>query len=170
MTDILLVVFTGILALAVLTQSTLFLLTFLSFRRLNRDLLPQIKKLTEKMEETLAEIRDIAENIRPAAQKLADSAEVIHDRVVEIDGFLGEIVEKSRREIAGIEGALHDVTRQIQNALNVLGENILMPVNRINALARAVRAAAGVLFKRREKGKTDASASAADSKDDTIFF
>ena len=174
MTDTLLAVFTGILAIAVLTQSLLFLLTFLSLRKLTKDLLPQIQKLTEKTEATLAEVKEVAEDIKPVVRKLAGSAEIIHDRVVEVDGLVGDIMEKSRREIVGIEDALHDVTRQIRYAINILSESILMPVNRINALTKAVRVGVGVLFRRREKEKgekTDApSSSPAGSGDDTIFF
>lgn len=174
MTDTLLAVFTGLLAIAILTQSILFLLTFLGLRKLAKDLLPQIQKLTEKTEEALTEIKDIAENIRPVARKLADSADIIHDRVVEVDGFVGEMLEKSRREIAGIESALHDVTQRIREAISILSDTILIPVGRINALTKAIRVGVGVLFQRREKEKTkektDASASSAGSNDDTIFF
>ena len=170
MTDTLLAVFTGILTIAVLMQSVLFLLTFLSLRKLTKDLLPQIQKLAEKTEATFAEIRDIAETIRPVAQKLADSAEIIHDRVVEVDGFLGEIVEKSRREIAGIESTLHVVTKQVQDSISILSGSVLMPINRINALTKAVQVAVGVLFRRRGKEKADAGVSAIDTNEDTIFF
>ncbi|MDR0311232.1 MAG: hypothetical protein LBJ21_06585 [Acidobacteriota bacterium] len=170
MTNILLAVFAGVLALAILMQSVLLLLMFLNLRRLGGDLLPKIQKLTEKADATFTTISDIAENIRPFARKMNESADVIHDRVVEIDDFLGEVVEKSRREIAGLEDTLHDVTQLARNAVNTLSENVLMPVNRINALTKAVRVAIGVLFTRREKEKTDTGASSAGSSDDTIFF
>ena len=170
MTDTLLAVFTGILAFAVLMQSALFLLTFLSLRRLSKDLLPQIQKLTEKTEETLSVITEMAEGIKPVAGKLAGSAEIIHDRVVEVDGFLGEIMEKSRREIAGIEDAFGEVSQRIRGTIDTLSNNILMPVNRITALTKAVGVAVGVLLRRREKEKTDAEVSSAGSGDGTIYF
>jgi len=170
MTDTLLAVFIGILALAVLLQSALFLLTFLGLRKLSKDMLPQIQKLAEKTEATFAEIKDIAENIRPVAQKLADSADIIHDRVVEVDGFVGEIVKSSRREIAEIEDTLHVVTQRVRDSINILSDNILLPINRINALTKAVRVAACVLFRRHEKEKKDGDVSSADSNEDTIFF
>ena len=170
MTNTLLAVFTGILAIAVLTQSVLFLLTFLSLRKLTKDLFPQIQKLVEKTEATFTEIKDIAENIKPVAQKLAESAGVIHDRVVEVDGFVGEVVEKSRREIAGIEESLHSASQQIQYLIGALSGGILAPVNRINALTKAVRVAAGVFFRRNKKEKADEETSAADTGEDTIYF
>jgi len=148
MTNTLLAVFTGILALAVLAQSIVLFLAFLGFRKLSRDLLPQVQKLAEKTEETLAEIKDIAESISPVARKLADSAEVIHGRVVDVDGFLGDFLETSRREIAGIEDTLHVVTRRFRDSINILSDTIIMPINRINALTKAARVAAGVLFRR----------------------
>ena len=170
MTNTLLAVFIGILTFAILMQSVLLLLTFLNLRKLTKDMLSQIQKLMEKTETALATISDIAENIRPVAQKLAGSADVIHDRVVEVDGFLGEIVEKSRREIAGIESTLHVVTKQVQDSISILSGSVLMPINRINALTKAVQVAVGVLFRRRGKEKADAGVSAIDTNEDTIFF
>jgi len=170
MTDTLLAVFTGVLAIAILMQSILLLFMLLNLRRLGKELLSQIQKLTEKTEATLEAITDVAENIRPVARKLADSAEIIHGRVVDIDGFLGEIMEKSRREIAGIEDALHDATHKIRHAIGILSDSIIMPVTRISALTKAVRAAAGVLFRRRKKEVDAGDASTDGSKDDTIHF
>jgi len=170
MTDTLLVVFTGILAFAVLMQSAMFLLAFLNFRRLSTDLLPQVQRLTDKTEAALATITDIAENIKPITGKLADSADIIHGRVVEVDDFLGGIVEKSRREFSGIEDSLSEASQRIRETIDILSDNILMPVSRINALTKAVRVAVGVFFKRRGKEKSIAGASSIDSNDDTIFF
>ena len=150
MTNTLLAVFTGILAFAVLAQSVLFFLAFLGFRKLSKDLLPQVQRLSDKTEETLVEIKDIAKNISPVARKLADSAEIIHGRVVDVDGFLGEFMEISRREIAGIEDTLHIVTRRFRDSVNILSDTIIMPITRINALTKAVQVATGVFF-RREK-------------------
>ena len=172
MSNTLLAVFTGVLAFAVLMQSVLLLMVFLNLRKLIKDLLPKVQKLMEKTEATLVSITDIAERIRPVAYKLAESAEVIHDRVVDVDGFVGEIVEISRREIAEIEDTLHDVTTRMRDAINTLSDNIIMPVSRINALTKAVRVALGVLFRRRvkEKENENEDVSSVESKDDTIFF
>jgi len=171
MTNTLLAVFTGILAFAVLMQSVLFLLTFLNIRKLAREMIPQVLKLTEKMEETLAEIGGITESIGPVARKLAESAEIIHGRVVDVDGLLGEVIEKSRREIADIEDMLNAVTRRIRDSMNTLGGNILMPVHRINALVKGLRVAAGTLFSRHEKEKADEGASDdVFTDDDTVYF
>ena len=168
MNNTLLAVFTGILAFAVLMQSVLFFLTFLGFRKLSKDLLPQVRRMADKTEETLVEIKEIAGNIRPVAEKLSDSAEIIHGRVVDVDGFLGEIMETSRREIAGIEDTLHVVTQRLRDSISILSDTILMPVSRINALTKAVRVAAGTFFRRR--GKAYEYDSSDSSDDDTIYF
>ena len=170
MTDTLLVVFAGILAFAVLMQSAMFLLAFLHFRRLSNDLFPQVQRLTDKTEAALATITDIAENIKPITGKLADSAEIIHGRVVEVDDFLGGIMGKSRREFSGIEDSLIEASQRIQETINILSGNILTPVSRINALTKAVRVAVGVFFRRREEEKSIAGTSSAGSNNDTIFF
>ena len=150
MTDTLLVVFTGVLALAALTQCAVLIAALLNLQKLTKDLLPQIQKLIEKTDAVFTDIGDITEGIKPAAHKLASSAEIIHSRVVDVDGFVGEVVEKSRREIAEIGDTVHNVTRRTLDAIDLLNENVLMPVNRINAFAKAVRVGVGVLFRRRK--------------------
>jgi gas vesicle protein len=157
-------------ALAILMQSVLFLLMFLNLRKMSIDLLPKIQKLVEEANAVFKSITDIAENIRPVARKMNESAEIVHNRVVEIDDFLDEIVEKSRREIEGIEDILHDVTRRVRDSINTLSDHVLMPVNRINALTKAVRVAFGVLFRSRRKDSKYPEASSGDSDDDTIYF
>ena len=171
MTDTLLAVFTGVLAFAVVMQSVFLFLMFRGIRRVSSDVLPQIQKLTEKTEEALTAINDIAETIRPVTRNLADSTAIVHNRVVEIDGFLEEIMEKSRREIIVIEDTLHDVTRRLRDAVYMLIDGVVLPVSRINALARGISAAAGVLFRRRGKEKSGKPAStSAVSDNNTIHF
>jgi methyl-accepting chemotaxis protein len=162
MHDTFLVIFIGILAVAVLMQTVLLLRTFLYVRKMSESLLPTIHKVAKKAEIALEKVSEIADNIKPAAQKIADSADIVHNRVVEIDDFLGEVVEKSRQEIAEIQDTLHEVTQRAQEAVGTLSDNVLLPINRINALTRAVKVAAGVFFHRRGKA-------AASPQDDIRF-
>jgi hypothetical protein len=150
MSEALLAVFTGILALAVLMQSVVLFLAFRHFRKLAENVLPGVKKVAEQAETALEKVSEIADTVKPAAQKLAASATAVHDRVVEIDGFLGEVVENSRREIVAIQETIHVVTERTQEAVNALSDNVLMPITRVNALTQALKVAASVFFRRRK--------------------
>ena len=166
----LLAVFAGILAFAVLMQNVFFVLTFLGLRRLRKDVLPQIQKITEKTEKTFEAITDLAENVKPVTRDLADSALIVRNRVVKVDGFIEEVMEKSRLEISELEDALHDVTKRIRLAVYMLTDGVIVPVSRINAITKAVRTAAGVLFRRRGKEKSGAPSSSAASGNDAFHF
>jgi len=163
----LLVVFIGILAFAVLMQSVLFFLMYLSIRRLtgqirklSKDLRERIGNMTVKVESTLSAITEVTETIKPVAKKLSESTDMIHARIVDINGFVKEMTSGARREMAGIQETLHG----IQGVFGVLSENLLVPLNKVNALTKAVRVAFEVFFRRRKKQITEAS------RDDDIFF
>ena len=165
MHDTSMTIFIGILALAVLMQSVLLLLVFLYVRKAGESLLPAIRKISEKAETVLEKVSAIADDIRPITRTMADSADIVHGRITEIDGFLGEVMEKSRQEIVDIQETLHDITQHTREAINTLSDNVLMPINRINAITKAVKAAANVFFHRRDKTASDAS-----QQDDNVYF
>lgn len=171
MHDTLLVVFTGILAFAVLMQSVLFFLMYKSIRQLTvqidslgKDLLKHIGRVSAKVEETLTTIIGVAEVVKPVAQKLAESADIVHSRIVDIDNFLGEVTDKARLEIAGLQDALHEATQRAQDAIGTLRDNLVAPINKLNAITRAVRVAMDVLFRQRK------SPSRLSAQDDEMFI
>ena len=165
MHDTSITVFIGILAFAVLLQSVLLLLVFLYVRKVGENLLPTIRKISEKTETVLEKVSVIADDIRPITQTMSESADIVHGRIVEIDGFLGEVMEKSRQEIVGIQETLHDITQHTREAIKTLSDNVLMPITRINAITQAVKVAANVFFHRRDKTSSSAS-----QQDDTVYF
>lgn len=171
MDNTLLAVFTGILAFAVLMQSVLFFLMYKSIRQLtaqidglSKDLLRHVGKVTASVEEAVASIKGIVETIRPVANKMADSADIVHQRVLDMNGFLGDVTDTAREEIAHIQDALHDATQRAHDAIGLLGENLLTPIHKINALARGIRVAFDVLC-RRQKSSTRLP-----DQDDDIFI
>jgi hypothetical protein len=164
MHDTLLVIFTGILAFAVLAQSILFFLLYKIIRQLtaqvdglSKDLLKHIGRVSAKVEATLSTINSVAEVVKPVVQKLNESADIVHGRVLELNDFLGEVTDKARLEISELQDSVHDAVQRAQEAISVLRDNLLGPIHQINAITRAIRAAMDVLFGKRKKSSSKAS-------------
>jgi hypothetical protein len=169
--DPLLMIFTGVLTAAVLIQSIVFFLIYKSIRQLTdkmdglgRDLTKNFEMVSEKVNEGLAVIKGVAQDLKPITEKLADATDIVHARVKEIDGFLAEITGSARLEILRIQETFHDASRRIQETIELLRSGILTPLNEINAISRAIRVAIDVLFRRRR------SPSEASGLDEEMFI
>lgn len=154
--DILLTIFTGILAVAVLFQTLIFFGIFKAIRRLSdkmdglsKDVLKNVEIVTEKTSETLTTIRDISNGFMPVKDKVVDAAEVLHTRVLKIDEFLEETTSAARSEVLEIKAKLESASERLDQMLEDMRRCILVPVNEISAIARGVRAGFDLLFRRR---------------------
>lgn len=164
MHDTLLVIFTGILAFAVLAQSILFFLLYKIIRQLtvqvdglSKDLLKHIGRVSAKVEATLATIDSVADVVKPVVQKLNESADIVHGRILELNDFLGDVTDKARLEIAELQDSIHNAVQRAQEAISVLRDNLLGPIHQINAVTRAICAAMDMLFRKRKKPSSQSS-------------
>jgi hypothetical protein len=149
-------IFTGVLALAVLIQSVVFLLIYKTIRQLTarmdvlgKDLLRNVETVSEKVNDGLAVVKGLALDLKPVTERLADTTEIVHKRVKEIDSFLEEITGTARLEMLRVQETFHDVSRRIQDTIDILRNSIVAPLSEINAISRAIRVAVDVLFRRR---------------------
>jgi hypothetical protein len=171
MNDTLLMIFTGVLAVAVLIQSIVLCLIYKSVRQLTvrmddlgHDLLKNAEMVSEKVNEGLTIVKGVAQDLKPITEKLTDTTEIIQNRVKDIDAFLEEITSSARVEILRVQETFRDSSRRIQETIELLRNGILTPLNEINAISRALRVAIDVLFRRR-KGPSGSS-----GMDDEMFI
>ncbi len=171
MQDTLLLVFTGILAFAVLLQTLLFFGIYKSIRRMSdmldsmgRDLLRNAEIVSSKVEEGVTAIKNVADSLKPATQNLVSATQIVHDRVIDIDNLLAELTDNARLEIARVQDTIRFASRQATEAIEIVKTSILAPVSEIGAIARGVRVALDVLFRRR-RNPSNASA-----QDDEMFI
>ena len=156
MQDTLLLVFTGILAFAVLLQTIFFLGIYKSIRRasvmldgLAKDLLRNAEVVASKLEESLATIKNTADSLKPVTQNLVHATQIVHDRVVDIDNFLAEIVDTARLEIARVQDTIQLASLKAEEAIEIVKYSVLAPVNEVGAIVRAIKVGLDVLFRRR---------------------
>ena len=156
MQDTLLMIFAGILAVAVLIQSIVFISIYKSIRQLtnrmdslSNDLLRNVEMVSEKVNEGLTIVRDIGEDLKPITSKIANTVDTIHSRVKEVDTFLTETTDTARTEITRIQDTINEASRRAQETIETLRNSILTPLGEINAITRAIRVVIDILFHRR---------------------
>ncbi len=170
MQDILLTVFTGILAVAVLLQTLLFFGIYRSIRQMNdwldtwsRDMLKHAQSVSSRVEEGVAALKNTAESLKPITQNLVHATQIVHSRVVELDQFIGETTRTAQLEFMRIQDTFQLAMRRAEQAIETLRDSILAPINEASAVVRAVRTGVDVLFRRRRSPSISA-------QDDEMFI
>lgn len=165
-----LIVFTGILAFAVLLQSLLFFGIYRSIRQMNewlgvwsKDMLRNAQSMASNVEQAVSTLKSTAESLKPITQNLVQSTQIVHSRVVELDRFIGETTRTAQLEFMRIQDTFQMAMRRAEQAIETLRDSILLPINEASAVVRAVRTGIDVLFRRRR----NPSASA---QDDEMFI
>lgn len=157
MQDTLLLIFTGVLTLAVLIQTVLFFGIYKAVRQLSsyvdemgKDLLRNVDVISAKVDACLTAIKEVAEGLKPIREKLAETTEIIHRRVTELDAFLSEITSTARLQILRIQDTIESASQKAEHTLDLLHRSIFAPLTEINAITRGIRVAMDVLFRRRK--------------------
>ena len=157
MQDILLTVFTGILAIAVLIQSLMFFGMYKSIRRIKtwmegsgKNLIQETSAISSKLNEALAAIRDVADGLQPVREKLVDTTDIVHRRVTDLDAFLSEVTQAGRLQILRIQDTIQCAAERMQETLELLHNSVAAPLNEIQAISRAIRVGLNLLFRGRK--------------------
>ncbi len=156
--DILLTIFTGILAVAVLAQTLIFFGLLQAIRRLSAKVdemsggvLRSVDAVSLKVQETLAPLREIAGGFVPVKDRIVDTAEMLHARAVEVDAFLGETTSTVRQDILRMQDGFLAASDQVQKMLEDTRGSIMAPVHEITAIARGIQAGFHFLLRRRRR-------------------
>jgi len=157
MQETLLTVFTGIVAVALLLQSLAFVGIYRSVRsiasrldKLSNDLTVHANALSRKADDLMSTVKQLAEGIKSIQEKVNETAVVVHNRIVEVDRFLGETTATARLQILRIQDVVDTAVRRVEETCSVLQNSVLTPINEMNAVARGIRAGLDFLLRRRK--------------------
>jgi len=155
-TETLLMVFTGVLALAVVIQTFLFFGIYRGIRQLKidldgvgNDLRRNAEIVSTRVDEGLIAVKSVTDGLKPVVDKLADATEIVRNRVAELDVFLAETTITARQEIQKVQDTIQSASQKAEQTLDQLRKSLLGPVTEINAFSRGIKVAIDVLFRRR---------------------
>lgn len=156
--EILLALFTGIVAVSLLMQSLALLGIHRSIRnisgridKLSADLAKNADNISSRAGEVLAAIKAFTERFQAMQENLTATTEVVQRRVVEIDAFLEETADAARLQVARIHQTVDNASRRVEETFDVLQNRILAPINELNAVITGIRVGLDVLRGRRKR-------------------
>jgi len=166
-----LLIFAGVLTVAVLMQAFLFFGIYRSIRQmtakiddLRKDLLKNIGDISARIDEALTNIKIMSDNFKSISDSMANTAEIAHKKMVKIDAFVDETIKTARLEIMRIQDTIQMVTDRTRETIELLHSGIQSPINEISAITRALRVGFDFLFRRRR------NISGASAQDEEMFI
>jgi len=152
-TEIILTVFTGIVALGVILQGLALWTLAQKVRELSNRLESVSSKLTKQAdvlavhaEDFLTIAKATAEKVQAMQAHISAISQVVHNRVVDADAFLTEATDTARLQIARFQDVIDTASHRIEETIVSLQAAILAPVSEIQAVIRGIRTGLDVLF------------------------
>ena len=152
----LLTVFTGIVALALVLQSLAFIGIFRAVRKLSERLesmsvetTKKILSLSGNVDELLAALRRIAVKVEGIPEQVGAITSLVHRRAVDLDSFVGETTDAARMQVAKIQDLVETSSTTIGETFEIVQKGIVAPVNEIAALIRGLKVGLGFFFRGR---------------------
>lgn len=142
-------IFTGVAALALVVQMVVMVGIFSSSRATRR----RIVELADRAEPVVDSTRRLVEETRQHARdifgKVHDITDSTRAQVIKVDGLLTEVTLHTRANLERIDRVAEDTAERVEETMAAVQKTILTPVRSINGAAAAVRAVVGHLARRR---------------------
>jgi uncharacterized protein YoxC len=122
----------------------------------SKDLVRGVGTMSAEVSQAVTTIKSVAEGVHALSGRLSAVAEIVYNRVEEVDAFLKETTDSARLEIARIQDAVENASRQIEQTFDLLHRGIFVPVKEVSAVLRGFRAGLDFIF-RKPKGPSSAS-------------
>ncbi len=126
-------------------------------------MLRNVQVISSKIDEGFSSVKGTAESLKLITQNLSNASQIILDRVVELDQFIGETTRTVRLEFMHLQDTFQLAIRRAEEAVDTLKDSVLAPINEATAVVRAVRTGLDVLFRRRKSPSISA-------QDDEMFI
>ncbi len=155
-TEILLAVFTGLTALALVSQAIALVVISRKLHDLTARLDALSAKLTKpvdalaiQVENLLSMIKSMTEKMHTVQENVTAISAVVHHRVVEVDAFLNEATDTARLQMARLSDVIETTSHRIDETIDTLQNAIVVPITEVHAIIRGIRSGLDVLFGRR---------------------
>jgi len=137
---IIIAVFTGVAALALLIQAGMMYGTYRASKALRDSvmpLVPKVEALVETSHATLNETKAMIADVKVKTSQILDSGK---KQLTIVEAMLQDASVMTRKQIAHADVVLDDVLRRAELTVDLVHEGILRPIRSLNGLAAGIRA------------------------------
>ena len=152
--SIVFLVFTGVLAFAVLMQTLIMLAVFIAAKTAQRKVVEQVDRLREDMRPFLntaahmmEAVEDITPRIRAITVNVQTASERLRDQVDHIDSVVEDVTGKTRRQVSRIDGMVTDTLNAIAQGTRVVQDNLMAPLRQVGGWMNAARTAMDIFHR-----------------------
>jgi methyl-accepting chemotaxis protein len=156
--QILLALFTGIVAVSLLLQSLALWGIFrytkqmsARFEKLANDISLKTESLATRTEQLLSAVQGFVSKLEGAQANLTATTEIVKRRAVEFDAFLEETTQAARQQIVRIQSVVENASSRVEETFEALERRVLTPINEVSAILTGIRVGLDVLLRKRKK-------------------
>jgi hypothetical protein len=154
--EIILAVFVGLVAVALLIQGIALIVISRKVRDLaarfdvlSTKLTKQVDSLSVQAENLLGLMKSTTEKVHAVQESVTAITSVVHHRVVEVDAFINEATDVARLQMARLQDVIETTAQRIDETIDTLQNAIIVPITEAHAIVRGIRSGLDVLFGRR---------------------
>jgi uncharacterized protein YoxC len=148
----LLMIFVGIVALAMLVQAIALVMIALGAAKARNKALGVIDEVRAKalpaIEGTEAFLRDYAPKLMTLAENLVETSAIVRNKVSEFDTTLTDVNNKTRTQAARVDGIVTNVLTGTADVVNAVQHGIRVPLREITGVVNGLKAGLDVLVGR----------------------
>ena len=142
-------IFTGVAAVALLVQMFTLLGLFLAFRAVQKRTMALAERLEPIIDTTRRVVDETRQHARDIFGKLHEITEATRVQVVRLDDLLSEVSAHTRVNLDRIDRVTENAAVRVEETIAEVQRTVLAPVRGITGAAAAVRAVVGYLAGRR---------------------
>lgn len=155
-TDILLIIFVAVAALALLAQWIVLATLASRFGKLSRQvepLLPQVEHLASALGPLVKDVHGMVAETRPKLQvvaaNVAEVSALARDQLRRADAFASDFAQRLELQMVRVDDALGSAIASVDEIATTMRQTVLRPVRDANALMAGVRTGLDFFFRRR---------------------
>lgn len=153
---ILLLVFVGVTAIALIAQAIAIYSAARTVERVVEDVEKRARVLEAEAHEIVDQLKELSESLTPMARiadrvtRTADeTTQMFDERRRDVDELVREIVEVGRKQAAKVDTVVTDTVAKFEETTRIIQHDIVRPVAEISSFLKAVRSGLDYLFSRR---------------------
>jgi len=156
--QILLALFTGIVAVSLLLQSFALWGLFRAtkqmsarFDKLADDLTRKAESVATRTVQLAASLHGFVSKLEGAQANVTEATEILKRRAVEFDAFLEETTQSARQQVARIQAVVENASSRVEQTFETLENRVLTPINEVSAILTGIRVGLEFLLRKRKR-------------------
>ncbi|HEV2276154.1 MAG TPA: hypothetical protein VGR96_18420 [Acidobacteriaceae bacterium] len=149
-TQIVFIVFTAVLTVSVLIQTSAVVAMFLAARKMQKKTQVLVEELRAHILPTInssrAVIEDLAPKLKVVSGNLVETSDRLRGMAVEVSGVVGDVAQRTRAQAAHVDSMVEGTLDQLAHATQSIQHGIAVPVRQVAGVVNGVRAALNVML------------------------